>query len=81
MRNFVIPDIRKISAVFSALQMLILSAAELQIRQDEGYDRLFADWQGLPALQAGASLETCFYLRRRLQPAPSEGGISIAAFF
>jgi hypothetical protein len=35
MRNFVIPDIKKVSAVFSALQMLILSAAELQIRQDE----------------------------------------------
>jgi hypothetical protein len=35
MRNFVIPDITKTSAVFSALQMLILSAAELQIRQDE----------------------------------------------
>jgi hypothetical protein len=35
MRNFVIPDMLKISAVFSALQMLILSAAALQIRQDE----------------------------------------------
>jgi hypothetical protein len=35
MRNFVIPDIKKVSAVFFALQMLILSAAELQIRQDE----------------------------------------------
>jgi hypothetical protein len=35
MRNIIIPDILKISDVFSALQMLILSAAELQIRQDE----------------------------------------------
>jgi hypothetical protein len=35
MRNIIIPDILKISAVFFALQMLILSAAELQIRQDE----------------------------------------------
>jgi hypothetical protein len=35
MRNFILPNMSKISAVFSALQMLILSAAELQIRQDE----------------------------------------------
>jgi hypothetical protein len=28
----------------------------------------------LPALQAGASLETCFDFRRRLEPAPSGGG-------
>jgi hypothetical protein len=34
MRNLVIPDMLKISVVFPALQMLILSAAELQIRQD-----------------------------------------------
>jgi hypothetical protein len=35
MRNIIIPDMLKISAVFFALQMLILYAAELQIRQDE----------------------------------------------
>jgi hypothetical protein len=32
---------------------------------------MFADWQGLPALQAGASLETYFYFRRKLKPTPS----------
>ena len=35
MRNIILPDMSKISAVFPALQMLILSTAELQIRQDE----------------------------------------------
>jgi hypothetical protein len=39
MRNFILPNMLKISAVFSALQMLILSAAELQIRQDESLRR------------------------------------------
>jgi hypothetical protein len=48
MRNFVIPDIIKISAVFFALQMLILYAAELQIRQNEGVG---------VAAQAGACAE------------------------
>jgi hypothetical protein len=28
----------------------------------------------LPALQAGAKLELCFYARRRLEPTPSEWG-------
>jgi hypothetical protein len=35
MRNVILPDMLKISVGFFALQMLILSAAELQIRQDE----------------------------------------------
>jgi hypothetical protein len=35
---------------------------------------LFDDRHGLPALQAGAKRELCFYVRRRLEPAPSEGG-------
>jgi hypothetical protein len=34
MRSVVSPDIKKVSPVFSALQMLILTSAELQIRQD-----------------------------------------------
>jgi hypothetical protein len=37
MRNIILPDMLKIAVVFSALQMLILSAAELQIRQDEAF--------------------------------------------
>jgi hypothetical protein len=35
MSNFILPDIIKIAVVYFALQMLILSAAELQIRQNE----------------------------------------------
>jgi hypothetical protein len=46
MRNFILPNMSKISAVFSALQMLILHTAELQIRQDEIH----------PPLGAGSSL-------------------------
>jgi hypothetical protein len=32
---------------------------------------LFDDRHRFPALQAGAKLELCFYVRRRLEPAPS----------
>jgi hypothetical protein len=35
---------------------------------------LFDDRHGFPALQAGATREICFYVRRRLEPTPSEGG-------
>jgi hypothetical protein len=35
---------------------------------------LFDDRHRLPTLQAGAKLELCFYVRRRLEPAPSGGG-------
>jgi hypothetical protein len=31
----------------------------------------------LPALQAGAKPELCFYIRRRLEPTPSGGGYGI----
>jgi hypothetical protein len=34
---------------------------------------LFDDRHGLPALQAGAKPELCFYVRRRLEPAPGGG--------
>jgi hypothetical protein len=35
---------------------------------------LFDDRHRFPALQAGAKRELCFYVRRRLEPAPSGGG-------
>jgi hypothetical protein len=62
MRSFVIPDTIKISAVFFALQMLILYAAELQIRQDEALS---------PGATGRAKPELCFYFRHRLKTAPS----------
>jgi hypothetical protein len=38
---------------------------------------LFDDRHRLPALQAGAKRELCFYVRRRLEPAPSEGDYAV----
>jgi hypothetical protein len=74
MRNIIIPDISKMSAVFSHYKCLYSPLPNCKFgRTKNGCDGLFADWQGLPALQAGASLETCFYFRRRLEPAPSGG--------
>jgi hypothetical protein len=78
MRNVVIPDIIKISAVFFALQMLILSAAELQIWQDETCRlcKPAQSWSFAFTCDAGWSLRRAgggLYMRRRIQPAPSEG--------
>jgi hypothetical protein len=55
--------------------MLIFMTAELQIRQD-GKTAL-SQGHRFPALQAGAKLELCFYVRRRLEPAPSGGDVAI----
>jgi hypothetical protein len=62
--------------------MLIFMTAELQIRQDgkipsgekqNRYLMLFDDRHGFTALQAVQSGSFFLYMRRRIQPAPSEG--------
>jgi hypothetical protein len=62
------------SDIKAKLQLCTLGYAERKIPSGENQTRylmLFDDRHGLPALQAGAKLELCFYVRRRLEPTPS----------
>jgi hypothetical protein len=62
------------SDIKAKLLLCSLSYAERKILSGENqnhYLMLFDDRHCLPALQAGAKQELCFYVRRRLEPTPS----------
>jgi hypothetical protein len=72
------------SEIKAKLQLCSLGYAGRKIPSGENQNRylmLFDDRHGLPALQAGAKLELCFYVRRRLEPAPSGGEFRSPHFF